>query len=58
MNSFGLGKLAEIHTQSLVDDADEGRTARRATSQWRTPRRRHHFHWHKKSVKQALQAEQ
>jgi hypothetical protein len=53
-----LGKLADIHIQSLVDDADEGRTARRATSHWRTPRRRLHFHWHKKSVKQAPDAEQ
>jgi hypothetical protein len=58
MNSFSLGKLADIHIQSLVDDADEGRTARRATSHWRTPRRRLHFHWHKKSVKQAPDAEQ
>jgi hypothetical protein len=29
MNSFTLGKLAEIHIQGLIDGADEGRNARR-----------------------------
>jgi hypothetical protein len=47
MNSFTLGRLAEIHIQSLVDGVGQGRTTRRATSQ----RRKHHFHWNKKSVK-------
>lgn len=51
MNSFTLGKLAEIHVQGLVAGADESRRARRATSQRLAPRRTHHFHWHKKSVK-------
>ena len=32
MNSFTLGKLAEIHIQGLVDGADESRRARRVTS--------------------------
>jgi hypothetical protein len=31
MNSFALGKLAEIYIQSLVDGADEGRKVRRAS---------------------------
>jgi hypothetical protein len=57
MNSFSLGKLAEIHIESVVGDADEGRRARRATSQRLTPRLRHHFHWHKKRVKRPRQAE-
>jgi hypothetical protein len=47
MNSFTLGKLAEIHIQSLVDCADESRKARRGTSQTPTPRRKRRFHWHK-----------
>jgi hypothetical protein len=51
MNSFALGKLAEIHIQSLVDGADEARKARRPVSQPITPQRKHHFRWHKKSVK-------
>ena len=58
MNSFSLGKLAEIHIQSLFVGADEGRTARHATYHCRTLRLEHHFHWRKKSVKQAPQAEQ
>jgi hypothetical protein len=47
MNSFALGKLAEIHIRSLVDGADESREARRGISPRPTARRRHHFHWHK-----------
>jgi hypothetical protein len=47
MNSFALGKLAEIHIQSLIDGADESRKARRGTSRQRTPRRKGHFQWHK-----------
>jgi hypothetical protein len=48
MNSFALGKLAKIHIQSLVDNADEGRRTAGATSQRRTPRRKHYFRWHKR----------
>jgi hypothetical protein len=51
MNSFTLGKLAEIHIQSLVDGVDEARRARRPASKRLTPRLKHHFHWHRKSVK-------
>jgi hypothetical protein len=47
MNSFALGKLAEIHIRSLVEGADESRKARRGTSRRSTPRLKHHFHWHK-----------
>jgi hypothetical protein len=47
MNSFALGKLAEIHIQSLVEGAEESRRARRGTSHRRTPRLTQHFHWHK-----------
>jgi hypothetical protein len=54
MNSFTLGKLAEFHIQSLVDGAEEGHKARRATSERRTSRRKHRFHWHKKVVKRPL----
>jgi hypothetical protein len=50
MNSFTLGKLAGIRIKSLVDDADEARRARRATSQCRAPRREYHFIWHKTRV--------
>jgi hypothetical protein len=57
MNSFTLRKLAEIHIQSLVDSAGEGRKARRSTSERLTPRLKPHFHWHKKSVKRPLQVE-
>jgi hypothetical protein len=46
MNVFTLGKLADIHIQSLFDGADEGRRARRATSQCTTPRLTHYFHRH------------
>lgn len=45
MNSFALGKLAEIHIQNLVDGADESRRALRGTHQRLTPKQ--HFHWHK-----------
>jgi hypothetical protein len=48
MNSFTLTKLAEIHIQSLVDSADEGRRARRATFQPLAPRSKHHFHRRKR----------
>jgi hypothetical protein len=47
MNSYGWGKLAEIHIQSLMDAASEGREARGASSPRRASRPRHHFHWHK-----------
>jgi hypothetical protein len=50
MNSFTLGKLAEIHIQGLVDGADKVRTARRATSPCRAPRPKHRVEWHKKSA--------
>ena len=55
MNSFTLGKLAEIHIQSLVDGACGGRKVRRATSQRPTPRPKGHLHWRKKSVKRRRQ---
>jgi hypothetical protein len=48
MNSFALGKLAKIHIQGLVDDADEGRKTWGATSQRRTPSSKHYFRWHKR----------
>jgi hypothetical protein len=47
MNSFALGKLAEIHIQSLIDGADESRKARRGASRRLAPRRKGHFHWPK-----------
>ena len=47
MNSFALGKLAEIHIQNLVDGADESRRARRGTPQRLNPRRTQHFHRHR-----------
>ena len=47
MNSFALGKLAEIHIQNPVDGADESRRARRGTPQRLIPRRMQHFHRHK-----------
>lgn len=50
MNSFTLGKLAEIRIQTLVEGADQVRTARRAASQRRAPRRKHHFDGPKRSV--------
>lgn len=57
MNSFSLGKLADIHIRSLVDGANEGRTARRVTPHCRTLRLKHYFHWHNKCVKQVPQEE-
>jgi hypothetical protein len=53
MNPFCLGKLAEFHIQRLVDEANEGRTARRARSQYRSLRPKHHFHWRHESVNKA-----
>jgi hypothetical protein len=50
LNSFTLGKLAQIHIQTLVEVADEVRAARRATSPCRAPRRKYRFDWHKKSA--------
>jgi hypothetical protein len=50
MNSFTLGKLAEIHIQSLSDGAEKGRQVRRATSQCRTPRRKYRVRWRKRIV--------
>jgi hypothetical protein len=50
MNPYTLGKLADIHIQSLMEGAGKGRNARRVPSLRLSPRRQHHFHWHKKSV--------
>lgn len=50
MNSFTLGKLAEIYIQRLVESADEGRKARRDTSPCLTPRFKHHLHWRRRIV--------
>jgi hypothetical protein len=58
MNPFILGKLAEIHIQSLFDSANGSRATRRATSRCRDTRPKRHFHWRKKSVQQTPQAEQ
>jgi hypothetical protein len=50
INSFTLGKLAQIHLQTLVDVADGVRASRRATSSSRVLRRKYHFDWHRKSA--------
>ncbi len=51
MSFRDLGKLSEIHIESLVDGIDKARKARRATSPRLTSRPHHHFHWRKKSAK-------
>ncbi|MCU1363796.1 MAG: hypothetical protein JWM55_1624 [Acidimicrobiaceae bacterium] len=54
MNSFTLGKIASLHIQSLLDEVDEGRKARRSISQRLSALLMHHFHWQNKSLTTSL----
>jgi hypothetical protein len=57
MNSFNLGKLAEIHNQNLLESADKIRRARSAAPRRLAPPRKYQFRWSTKSMKRPFPAE-